>query len=99
VLFARYGAFSRKKDMYYFGFTQREFDTILAALRAYQGTDCILPSHVIPAIAAGEHGQPLTAHEIDSLCEYLNPADPQNYRLEDGRIEGIRQGDRHDDDR
>jgi hypothetical protein len=78
--------------MYRFTFTQREFDTILAALRAYQADQKPLISfdpHVVAAIAAGQHGEPLDADEIDVLCEYINPSNVANYKHLDGLVEGI----------
>lgn len=65
---------------YRFTITQREFDTVLAALRYYEAAECYLP--LVPMIAAGEHNQPLDQDEIQDLCEYLNPYDPEaHYRL------------------
>jgi hypothetical protein len=48
----------------------REFDAILASLRARQGT---APTSVqeIEGIAR-EHGEPLTNEEIDGLCQRIN---------------------------
>lgn len=48
----------------------REFDTILAALRARQGT-AYTSVQEIEEIAR-EHGDPLTTEEIDQFCERIN---------------------------
>ena len=48
----------------------REFDNILAALRARQGT-AYTTEQEIEAIAS-EHGEPLTVEEIDALCVRIN---------------------------
>ena len=57
----------------------REFDTILAGLRMWQwalepGGDYPSDFERVQAILeiASEHGKPLTAEDIDSLCERLN---------------------------
>jgi hypothetical protein len=60
----------------------RERDTILAALRLWQhaqegsvslyNKDCDTLSELENEIACGDHGNPLTADEIDTLCERVN---------------------------
>ncbi len=58
--------------------TQREFDTVLAALRLRQlALDGVWPMNkqgvpeLIEAIARN-HGMPLTSRDIDHLCERIN---------------------------
>lgn len=50
--------------------TDRERDTILAALRHYQQSTIIDP--MIRDIANNNHDDPLSADEIDALCEDIN---------------------------
>ena len=54
--------------------TQQEFDTILAALRAYQAAEHAWPG-IIPSPTwelASEHGTPLDDMGIDELIERIN---------------------------
>ena len=58
--------------------TDRELATLLAALRTWQGTvaekhaqELVSPSHFEDGIS------PLTAEEIDELCERLNFSDEE----------------------
>ncbi|HEV3447143.1 MAG TPA: hypothetical protein VG099_21060 [Gemmataceae bacterium] len=58
--------------------TDRELDTLLAALRTWQRTvaekqaqELVSPSHFEDGIS------PLTAEEIDELCERLNFSDEE----------------------
>lgn len=60
--------------------TPRELDTILAALRWWQGRHTINVTNRLPTLEAcnaiaSEHGAPLDAAEIDRLCERLNAPD------------------------
>jgi predicted proteasome-type protease len=50
--------------------TDRERDTILAALRHYQASTII--SDAIRDIANNDHDNPLSEDEIDTLCEDIN---------------------------
>jgi hypothetical protein len=52
--------------------TDRERDTVLAALRHWQAATVEDPEWGM----ASEHGKPLDDDEIDALCERLNSADP-----------------------
>lgn len=60
---------------YCMGVDQRQFDTILAALRAFQESPW--PKEIVEAIAKGDHGFPLDENEIYDLCEYMNPQKPE----------------------
>ena len=50
--------------------TPREFDTILASLRARQGTARTSVQQIEEI--ANEHGESLTIEEIDDLCQRIN---------------------------
>ena len=49
--------------------TDREFDTILAALRYWRRRD---DDRMPESEIAAEHGKPLSDVEIDALCERIN---------------------------
>ena len=57
-------------------FSDREFCTVLAALRHYHQSDT---DEWIDAIAA-EHGPPLSGEEIEELCERINVKDNDDSR-------------------
>jgi len=53
--------------------TERQFDTILAALRYYQSAlDRQSAAYLAVYDIAAAHGAPLTTDQIDVLCERLN---------------------------
>lgn len=70
--------------------TDRERDTILAALRHYQAST-IIPD-AIRDIANNDHDNPLDADEIDALCEDINCSSSGPLRvlvaLEGGIVQG-----------